>query len=163
MSVPTGGEFLSTSPSSSSNSGYSSSPTTPRVDEEIPDSTSARSLRSLVRLQSVANKLGEPLTRPNAPRGDVDMTWLEERECIVLVLKARMMLRDMIEGRLHLERMEKGNLSVSEIQNLLKNQKEDVETDWIAGLLLFFYFFFISFSFYLYFFYLFFFICFVLQ
>jgi hypothetical protein len=25
-----------------------------------------------------------------------------------------------------------GNLSVAEIQNLLKNQKEDADTDWIA-------------------------------
>lgn len=28
--------------------------------------------------------------------------------------------------------MQVGNLSVAEIQNLLKNQKEDLETDWIA-------------------------------
>lgn len=34
--------------------------------------------------------------------------------------------------------MQVGNLSVAEIQNILKNQKEDVETDWIAGIFFFF-------------------------
>jgi len=61
-----------------------------------------------------------------------DPTWGEEKECLVLLLKARMMLRDIVEGRLKQERMQVGNLSVAEIQNLLKNQKEDLETDWIA-------------------------------
>lgn len=61
-----------------------------------------------------------------------DATWVEEKECLVLLLKARMMLRDIVEGRLKQERIQVGNLSVAEIQNLLKNQKEDLETDWIA-------------------------------
>jgi len=61
-----------------------------------------------------------------------DATWAEEKECLILLLKARMMMRDIVEGRLKQERMQVGNLSVAEIQNLLKNQKEDLETDWIA-------------------------------
>lgn len=86
-------------------------------------------LRTLVRLASVVSKLGA------AAKDNVvsDPVWVEERECLILLLKARMMLRDMIENRLKQERIESGRLSVFEIQNLLKNQKEDIETDWIAG------------------------------
>jgi Ras GTPase-activating-like protein IQGAP2/3 len=83
-------------------------------------------LRTLVKLASVVNNF----TTAVQPRNDP--VWVEERECLILVLKARMMLRDMIENRLRQERYEEGRLSVFEIQNLLKNQKEDVETDWIA-------------------------------
>jgi len=64
--------------------------------------------------------------------GPNDATWIEEKECIILLLKARMMLRDIVEGRLKQERMQVGALTVAEIQNLLKNQKEDTDSDWIA-------------------------------
>ena len=35
---------------------------------------------------------------PAAPK--TDATWVEEKECLILLLKARMMLRDIVEGRL---------------------------------------------------------------
>jgi len=87
---------------------------------------SGRQLIKMRTLLSLPKIGGQETKQRNNP------TWVEERECLILVLKARMMLRDMIETRLKQERIESGNLSVSEIQNLLKNQKEDLETDWIA-------------------------------
>jgi hypothetical protein len=35
---------------------------------------------------------------PAVPK--TDATWVEEKECLILLLKARMMLRDIVEGRL---------------------------------------------------------------
>eukprot|EP00026_Physarum_polycephalum_P003083 Phypoly_transcript_03092.p1 GENE.Phypoly_transcript_03092~~Phypoly_transcript_03092.p1 ORF type:complete len:847 (+),score=180.92 Phypoly_transcript_03092:122-2542(+) len=83
--------------------------------------------RTLVRLTSFAHMVAQG---PAAPK--TDATWVEEKECLILLLKARMMLRDIVEGRLKQERFALGNLSVAEIQNILKNQKEDADTDWIA-------------------------------
>jgi len=86
-------------------------------------------LRTLVRLTSFAHMVVQG--KPAAAR-PTDGTWIEEKECLILLLKARMMLRDIVEGRLKQERILMGNLSVAEIQNILKNQKEDGDTDWIA-------------------------------
>jgi Ras GTPase-activating-like protein IQGAP2/3 len=64
---------------------------------------------------------------------DLDIPWFEQRECLFLLLKARMMLREMVEIRYKEERIEKGNLSINEIRNLLKGQSQDTDdTDWIA-------------------------------
>jgi len=89
---------------------------------------SKHAYRSLVRMHSMAQNLSTQ--KPSLNRADP--TWAEEKECIILVLKARMLLRDMIECRMKEDRLKLGNLSVNEIQSLLKNQKEDLETDWIA-------------------------------
>lgn len=97
-------------------------------DKKGPPTPSLQRMRTLMRFASVAHSLGQG----NKPPPTSDPTWIEERECLILVLKARMMLRDMIEGVLLHERIERGQLSVAEIQNLLKSQQEDVETDWIA-------------------------------
>lgn len=55
-------------------------------------------LRTLVRLTSFAHMVvqggGAPSAKPT------DSTWTEEKECLILLLKARMMLRDIVEGRL---------------------------------------------------------------
>eukprot|EP00027_Filamoeba_sp_ATCC50430_P012203 CAMPEP_0168574896 /NCGR_PEP_ID=MMETSP0413-20121227/19350_1 /TAXON_ID=136452 /ORGANISM="Filamoeba nolandi, Strain NC-AS-23-1" /LENGTH=918 /DNA_ID=CAMNT_0008608319 /DNA_START=71 /DNA_END=2824 /DNA_ORIENTATION=+ len=63
---------------------------------------------------------------------DEDNAWIQERECLLLVLHARLLLKEMIELRLKEDRIASGQLSVDEIQNLLKSQKEDQETDWVA-------------------------------
>jgi Ras GTPase-activating-like protein IQGAP2/3 len=58
--------------------------------------------------------------------------WFKERECLLLVLQARMLLKEMINLKLKQERIKNGDLSASEIQNLLRAQKEEQETDWIT-------------------------------
>eukprot|EP01117_Protostelium_nocturnum_P020952 TRINITY_DN97_c0_g1_i1.p1 TRINITY_DN97_c0_g1~~TRINITY_DN97_c0_g1_i1.p1 ORF type:complete len:852 (-),score=397.92 TRINITY_DN97_c0_g1_i1:65-2620(-) len=63
---------------------------------------------------------------------DLPQSWMNTRECLLLVLEARMLLKDMIQLKLKEERVKNGNLSASEIQNLLRNQKEEQETDWIT-------------------------------
>jgi len=63
---------------------------------------------------------------------DENNAWVQERECLLLVLHARILLKEMIELRLKEDRIASGQLSVEEIQNLLKSQKEDQETDWVA-------------------------------
>lgn len=59
--------------------------------------------------------------------------WFKMRECLLLTLQARITLKHMILIKLKEERTRLGDLSVSEIQNLLRSQKEDQETDWITG------------------------------
>lgn len=59
--------------------------------------------------------------------------WTVEKECFLLLLEARMILREMLEQKLKEERTQLGNLGVDEIQNLLRSQKEDTDVDWIAG------------------------------
>jgi len=61
-----------------------------------------------------------------------DHPWLKERECLLLVLEARMLLKEMVNLKLKQERVRNGDLSASEIQNLLRSQKEEQETDWIT-------------------------------
>ena len=65
---------------------------------------------------------------------DDEVPWFKERDCLLLLLEARMLLKEMIHLKLKQERMRVGELTVDEIQNLLKSQKEEQETDWIAGL-----------------------------
>jgi len=55
-----------------------------------------------------------------------------EKECFFLLLESRMILRAMMEAKLKQERMTTGNLTVDEIQNLLRAQKEDSDVDWIT-------------------------------
>lgn len=64
-------------------------------------------IRRLERL--VSHKV---LQRPVDQRPN-DSTWVEEKECIVLLLKARMMLRDIVEGRLKQGTLEPAKLSLS--------------------------------------------------
>lgn len=65
---------------------------------------------------------------------DENVPWYAMRDCLLLVLQARMMLKDMITLKLKKERIRAGELSVSEIQDLLRSQKEDEETDWVTGI-----------------------------
>jgi Ras GTPase-activating-like protein IQGAP2/3 len=60
------------------------------------------------------------------------VAWFAERECLVLLLEARIKLKEMILAKLKAERAAHGNLSIGEIRDLLNSQKEDAENDWIA-------------------------------
>lgn len=55
-----------------------------------------------------------------------------EKDCAFLLLEARTILRAIMEHRLRQERIASGNLTVDEIQNLLRSQKEDNDKDWIT-------------------------------
>lgn len=58
--------------------------------------------------------------------------WIPERECLLLLLKSRMLLREMIEYRVKQDRIAAGELSIGEIQKLLEGQEEENELDFIA-------------------------------
>lgn len=60
-----------------------------------------------------------------------DVPWFAERHCLLLVLNARHLLRQMINHKLKEERMKAGNLTVVEIQTLLKSQQEEEDTDFV--------------------------------
>lgn len=59
-----------------------------------------------------------------------------EKDCAFLLLEARMILRAILEHRLRQERIVSGQLTVDEIQNLLRSQKEDTDKDWVTRMLL---------------------------
>jgi Ras GTPase-activating-like protein IQGAP2/3 len=58
--------------------------------------------------------------------------WFTERECLLLLLKARKLLREMIEVRVKEDRIAAGELSIGEIQKLLEGQEEENELDFIS-------------------------------
>jgi len=58
--------------------------------------------------------------------------WFRERDCLLLVLQARMLLKELIIKKLKEERVRLGALNVNEIQSLIKSQKEEQESDWIS-------------------------------
>ncbi len=60
--------------------------------------------------------------------------WEDVKECLLLLLESRIVLKEMIQGKLKEERIRGGLLSVNEIQDLLRIQKEDQETDWVTGM-----------------------------
>eukprot|EP01132_Coremiostelium_polycephalum_P005779 gene5779-7189_t len=72
------------------------------------------------------------LQKPKSVVDDKQSPWFEERQVIATLYRARVLLREMLFTQLNEERLRSGNLCVAEIQSLLNNQKEDVETDWIA-------------------------------
>lgn len=61
-----------------------------------------------------------------------EIPWFAERDCLMMLLEARVLLKEMIQFKLKQERIETGDLSVDEIQSLIKNQRDESETDWIA-------------------------------
>eukprot|EP01116_Phalansterium_solitarium_P009241 TRINITY_DN2330_c0_g1_i1.p1 TRINITY_DN2330_c0_g1~~TRINITY_DN2330_c0_g1_i1.p1 ORF type:complete len:873 (+),score=364.65 TRINITY_DN2330_c0_g1_i1:137-2755(+) len=60
-----------------------------------------------------------------------EVPWFAERHCLLLVLNARYLLRQMINHKLKQERMRAGNLTVTEIQSLLRGQQEEDDTDFV--------------------------------
>jgi len=71
-----------------------------------------------------------------APKLTENDPWGPERDCLLLVLKARVMIREMLEMRAKEDRVRRGDLSVFEIQELLKNYKEEEEEsdNWVNDL-----------------------------
>eukprot|EP01133_Synstelium_polycarpum_P004372 gene4372-5114_t len=76
---------------------------------------------------SLANKPNR-----NSYRDDKQSPWFEERQVLAALLRARITLRELMVSVMNEDRLLSGNLCVSEIQDLLTKQKEDIETDWIA-------------------------------
>lgn len=63
-----------------------------------------------------------------------DEVWLQERRCLLMLLEARMLLRELVEYKVKLMRTASGNLTISEIQNLLALYGEnDEDGDFISG------------------------------
>jgi hypothetical protein len=69
----------------------------------------------------------------HSPQEQETIPWFKVRECLLLVLQSRVILKHLIKARLKDERTRLGALSVNEIQNLLKAQKDEQEGDWISG------------------------------
>jgi len=66
------------------------------------------------------------------PEQENTIPFFKERECIMLLLEARMLLKEMVRLKLKQERIAQGNLSINEIQSLLRSQNEEEETDWVS-------------------------------
>ena len=63
-----------------------------------------------------------------------DDVWIKERKCLLMLLEARMLLRELVEYKVKVQRIASGNLTVAEIQHLLMVNNEDGEdSDFIAG------------------------------
>jgi hypothetical protein len=63
-----------------------------------------------------------------------DDVWRAERKCLLMLLEARMLLREMVEYKLKAQRMASGNLTVAEIMHLLKlNSDQDDDADFLNG------------------------------
>lgn len=81
-------------------------------------------------------QLVTPIDIPAQPFLDTNTTapvpFNVEKDCAFLLLEARQILRAIIEHRMRQERILSGNLTVDEIQNLLRSQKEDNDKDWIT-------------------------------
>jgi len=75
----------------------------------------------------------EEKRKPQLAKGLVtDPAWAEQRECALLLLRARMLLRKMVAVKLYDERLNRGALSASEIHNLIKSQPEGEDRDFVA-------------------------------
>ena len=59
-------------------------------------------------------------------------TWAAERECLMLLLHSRILLKNLIQIKRKNERIKRGDLNIQEVQAFVQSQKEDSETDWIA-------------------------------
>ena len=55
----------------------------------------------------------------------------EYEKTLLALLKSRMLLRKIIEQKMYEERMKKGNLNAKEITDLLRNQNEEDDEDFI--------------------------------
>eukprot|EP01112_Ceratiomyxa_fruticulosa_P011633 TRINITY_DN3172_c0_g3_i1.p1 TRINITY_DN3172_c0_g3~~TRINITY_DN3172_c0_g3_i1.p1 ORF type:complete len:840 (+),score=226.31 TRINITY_DN3172_c0_g3_i1:340-2859(+) len=54
------------------------------------------------------------------------------QDCIFLLLESRVLLKELILARLKQDRWAHGNLTIDEIGNLLRSQKEEAEGDWVS-------------------------------
>eukprot|EP01114_Cavostelium_apophysatum_P024750 TRINITY_DN97_c0_g1_i1.p1 TRINITY_DN97_c0_g1~~TRINITY_DN97_c0_g1_i1.p1 ORF type:complete len:949 (-),score=375.35 TRINITY_DN97_c0_g1_i1:141-2822(-) len=108
------------------------------ADEMLFDQKSEKLNEVKESVQLKENKKQRQMQKLKSKRFDADIEedeeipWFKERECIMLLLESRMILKEMIRLKLKQERIASGDLSVQEIQSLLRAQKEEQETDWIA-------------------------------
>lgn len=112
----------------------SSSPRSPR---DVDDSASEGSVE--YETQDQARAMANLERQAFLARRDVafdvpDEVWLQERRCLLMLLEARMLLRELVEYKVKMMRVASGNLTISEIQNLLALYSEnDDDADFISG------------------------------
>lgn len=111
---------------------------TPRSPRDIDDSASESSVDSIdeQQLSIAALEKQKFLARRDVEFDVPDEVWLQERRCLLMLLEARMLLREMVEYKVKMMRTASGNLTIAEIQNLLALYSEnDEDADFISGTL----------------------------
>lgn len=104
-----------------------------KAPEEIKDSVENVPLKESKKKKQMRKlKSTKKLEVEEEEEGEDFNPWFKMRECLLLNLQARLLLKSMIHMKLKEERIREGALSVNEIQNLLRSQKEEQETDWIT-------------------------------
>lgn len=110
-----------------------SSPRDGRTPRDVDDSASDSSV-SEVEEQNISLEKQRFLARRDVEFDVPDEVWLQERRCLLMLLEARMLLREMVEYKVKMMRTASGNLSIAEIQNLLALYSEnDEDADFISG------------------------------
>jgi Ras GTPase-activating-like protein IQGAP2/3 len=115
----------------------SSSASTPRSPRDLDDSASDGSDIDY-QAQDTSRAMASLEKQAFLARRDVafdvpDEVWLQERRCLLMLLEARMLLRELVEYKVKMMRMASGNLTISEIQNLLALYSEnDDDGDFIS-------------------------------
>jgi hypothetical protein len=121
-----------------------SKPTSPRPDEDLSDSARSDPHNDAASDNSdhsdyqedaeVALQKQKFLARRDVEFDVPDEVWLQERRCLLMLLEARMLLRELVEYKVKMMRTASGNLTISEIQNLLALYSEnDEDGDFISG------------------------------
>lgn len=109
-----------------------SSPRDGRTPRDVDDSASDSSV-SEVEEQNISLEKQRFLARRDVEFDVPDEVWLQERRCLLMLLEARMLLREMVEYKVKMMRTASGNLSIAEIQNLLALYSEnDEDADFIS-------------------------------
>lgn len=109
---------------------------TPRSPRDIDDSASDGSDSENEQLSLAALEKQKFLARREVEFDVPDEVWLQERRCLLMLLEARMLLREMVEYKVKMMRTASGNLTIAEIQNLLALYAEnDEDADFISGAL----------------------------
>lgn len=121
---------------SSSSTPHSEEARSPR-EEIIDDNHSEASNESVEEQHEVSMAALEKqkfLARREVEFDVPDEVWLQERRCLLMLLEARMLLRELVEYKVKMMRTASGNLTISEIQNLLALYSEnDEDADFISG------------------------------
>ncbi|XP_049847955.1 ras GTPase-activating-like protein rgaA [Schistocerca gregaria] len=94
--------------------------------QEDPDSLSSQTNISIPDV----NNIVKPFASHHLESDISSDVWIQERSCLLILLEARMLLREMAEYRLNSLRMISGCLSIAELQQLLTQQvssEEDID------------------------------------
>eukprot|EP01105_Mastigella_eilhardi_P025368 TRINITY_DN6896_c0_g1_i1.p1 TRINITY_DN6896_c0_g1~~TRINITY_DN6896_c0_g1_i1.p1 ORF type:complete len:869 (-),score=305.12 TRINITY_DN6896_c0_g1_i1:110-2545(-) len=76
--------------------------------------------------------LSAPVALTPEEEEDNEQSWAEERQCFVMLLQARMILRRLVHEKMFFERKNQGDLTAIEVFRLLTAQKEAPETDFVT-------------------------------